>query len=278
MCPTIRRESRPARRSAPQSASAEDSTEAQSIRLRREFIPARRHRRITGAPTCWHDHCADAHHRARPRSRPWPGQSRVLLDTPGNLVRRPERSHGRHSTCLPGRASPRLSRVRHRPCHERGSCPARSGDHAGRRQVRTRGWGRRADDHICAITPSASAALPSRPADPARSLANEPDGRLGPFTLTSTVNSLGRPWITTPAWSGSAIPWHLPQAQVSGMVRGQVPHPVCRSYPDRPSAESQARTRRTRSIWHGGSAGWSGSGSRGARKVDRVQVAAAAAG
>ena len=29
---------------------------------------------------------------------------------------------------------------------------------------------------------------------------------------------------------------------------------------------------------HGVSAGWSGSGSRGARKVDRVQVAAAAAG
>ena len=40
------------------------------------------------------------------------------------------------------------------------------------------------------------------------------------------------------------------------MIRGQAPHPVRRSYPDRPSAEGQARTRRTRSIygWFGGMA------------------------
>ena len=35
----------------------------------------------------------------------WPAQ---LGDTPGKLNRRAERSHGRHSMCLPGRTSPRL--------------------------------------------------------------------------------------------------------------------------------------------------------------------------
>ena len=51
----------------------------------------------------------------------------------------------------PGRTSPRLPGLRHHPGHERGSGPARSGDHAPT-HVRTRGPCRRADDHICAMT------------------------------------------------------------------------------------------------------------------------------
>ena len=148
-------------------------------------------------------------------------------------------------------------------CLESGTVPVTSGDRA-RQVLEVMLAARRSarEARVVELTTTLPYPPPHPPLCPAarltraRSIANEPERRLSPFTLTSTVNSLRRPWITTPAWSGSAIPQHLPQAQVSGMVRGQAPHPVCRSYPDRPTAESQARTRRTRSIdgWFGGMA------------------------
>ena len=46
----------------------DDSTEPQSIRLSREFIPARRHRRSIGVPPSWHNHYADAYYQACSRS------------------------------------------------------------------------------------------------------------------------------------------------------------------------------------------------------------------